>query len=162
MELRLLGVRIRIIDSANFIACPLSGFPKMFDLRDARKGNYPYLFNTRKNWTYEGPMPPLELFLPYGGQGVPYCEGEEKEFFSDEDIKFDDEKKMQHKRVETIRWWKEKVSTIREAFRSPFPVLVFSRWLKNTCGTTFANWMRIVKTMSICWYKDVRCFVRFS
>ena len=57
-------LQIRIIDSLSFISQPLSKFPKMFGLQNIAKGTYPYRFNTKANWSYVGPMPPLEEFLP--------------------------------------------------------------------------------------------------
>ena len=80
-----------------------------YDLTDARKGVYPYEFNTLGNWNYVGTMPSLQLFLPGGIHGAPYVEGEEEEKFSKADLQ-DDETKLRQQRIDIIRWWKLKVS----------------------------------------------------
>jgi len=64
LHLKIPHLRIRIIDSLSFISQPLSKFPKMFGLKNIAKGTYPYRFNTKANWSYVGPMPPLAEFLP--------------------------------------------------------------------------------------------------
>ena len=64
LHLMIPHLQIRIIDSLSFISQPLSKFPKMFGLQNIAKGTYPYRFNTKANWSYVGPMPPLEEFLP--------------------------------------------------------------------------------------------------
>lgn len=110
MQLTLRGLRIRVIDSANFVAAPLSDFPQMFSIGEARKGTYPYLFNTRENWNYVGDMPPLRLFLPHGGKGIDFHEGDEKEMFTKEEIDTDDTKKLKNSFYKIVRWWNEKVS----------------------------------------------------
>lgn len=106
MELKILKLGIRIIDSVNFIQCRLSDFPEMFDLGDVCKGLYPYAFNTRENWNYVGPMPPLELFLPHG---VAYEIGDESRVISKDEQRHDDELKLTAECHETVRWHKEQV-----------------------------------------------------
>lgn len=109
MELRIKGLNIRIVDSVNFIPAPLAAFPKMFGLEGARKGVYPYEFNTAANWDYDGPMPALQSFLPGGQQGTLYVDGEEqRRAFSREDMR-DDEKALQARRDEIVVWWKTRV-----------------------------------------------------
>ena len=112
MELQLVGLGIRIIDSANFIAARLSAFPKMFGLSNVRKGTYPYAFNTLENWTYKGVMPPKQLFLPHGSDGVEYKDGEELKKYSELDIDNDNEMELLHARVNIIKWWNEKVCVL--------------------------------------------------
>ena len=64
LHLMIPHLQIRIIDSLSFVSQPLSKFPKMFGLKNIAKGTYPYRFNTKANWSYVGPMPPLTEFLP--------------------------------------------------------------------------------------------------
>ena len=59
-------LRVRVIDSLNFIPQALAKFPKMFGLKNMAKGTYPYRFNTKANWTYVGDVPSLAWFLPDG------------------------------------------------------------------------------------------------
>ena len=57
-------VKLRIIDSANFIPAPLATFSKTFGLTELKKGHFPYLFNTRANQDYVGPWPSIEYYCP--------------------------------------------------------------------------------------------------
>lgn len=109
MQVRIPALKIRIIDSANFIQSRLSDFPTVFGLKNVRKGLYPYAFNTRENWDYRGPIPPLAMFLPGGRFAEPYKEGEELQQFSKTEREHDDERGLLHERHEIIRWWKQKV-----------------------------------------------------
>jgi hypothetical protein len=57
-KLMLLEVcKIKIIDSHNFVASPLSAFPKTFGLNVLKKGYFPHYFNTNENQNYVGPIP---------------------------------------------------------------------------------------------------------
>jgi len=47
---------IKIIDSHNFVASPLSAFPKTFGLNNLKKGYFPHYFNTNENQDYIGPI----------------------------------------------------------------------------------------------------------
>ena len=63
MSIRELG--IRFVDSLCFLTMPLKSFPKTFGLQDImKKGFFPHWFNTKANWSYEGSMPPVEVFKP--------------------------------------------------------------------------------------------------
>jgi hypothetical protein len=75
---------VKFIDSLNHFACKLEAVPKTFGLNEDnyKKGFYPYTFNTKNNWDYEGEMPPIKDFNPCGM-----------------DI---------HKRLEFLKWWYEK------------------------------------------------------
>lgn len=55
---------VKLIDSLNFIMAPLSTFPKMFDISDLKKGDFPHLFNVPQNWNYSGPMPAVGFYDP--------------------------------------------------------------------------------------------------
>ncbi|KAJ8019801.1 putative DNA polymerase [Holothuria leucospilota] len=59
-----LNKRCKVIDSYNFIPIPLSAFPKTFDLKELKKGFFPYLFNTKENETYIGPWPSASFYNP--------------------------------------------------------------------------------------------------
>ena len=66
MQVVIPRLKIRIIDSLNFIPAPLAKFPKIFGIEGATKGMFPYRFNTKSNWNYRGDMPPFEYYLPEG------------------------------------------------------------------------------------------------
>jgi hypothetical protein len=65
LELKHQTLNIRIIDSVNFFAAPLSGLPKMFGLKNDCKGHFPHFFNIRENQNYIGKWP---LPYEYGAQ----------------------------------------------------------------------------------------------
>jgi hypothetical protein len=48
--------KIKIIDSHNFVASPLSAFPKTFGLNELKKGYFPHYFNTNENQNYVWPI----------------------------------------------------------------------------------------------------------
>ena len=48
---------VRFIDSLNFIAAPLSAFPKTFGLTELKKGYFPDYFNKKCHQNYVGPIP---------------------------------------------------------------------------------------------------------
>lgn len=48
---------LRIIDSMNFVAQPLSTFPKTFGLKELKKGYFPHYSNKECNRNYIGPIP---------------------------------------------------------------------------------------------------------
>ena len=56
------GLDIRIIDSLNFLSAPLSAFPKIFGLKELKKGWFPHHFNTKANENYIGPFPGVEAY----------------------------------------------------------------------------------------------------
>jgi len=53
---------IKIKDSLNFVASPLSAFPKTFGLDELKKGYFPHFFNKTKNQNYVGPMPDVSFY----------------------------------------------------------------------------------------------------
>jgi hypothetical protein len=62
-KLMLLEVcQIKIIDNHNFLASPLSAFPKTFGLKKIKKGYIPHYFNTTENQNYVGPIPDAEYY----------------------------------------------------------------------------------------------------
>ena len=57
---------VKFIDSCNHFACKLEDVPKTFGLDETqfKKGFYPYKFNTKDNWNYQGEMPDIKYFDP--------------------------------------------------------------------------------------------------
>ena len=55
---------VRFIDSINHFASSLEGLPKMFGIKELKKGYYPYSFNTEANQGYVGPIPDIEYYEP--------------------------------------------------------------------------------------------------
>ena len=53
---------IKIIDSHNFVASPLSAFPKTFGFEELKKGYFPHFFNTTENQNYVGPIPDTKYY----------------------------------------------------------------------------------------------------
>jgi len=62
MLLEIKNLRIRIIDSSNFIYGPLSSFPKTFGLKELKKGYFPHFFNTVENQNYIGILPDKKYY----------------------------------------------------------------------------------------------------
>jgi len=57
--------RTKFIDSVNYMPMRLSDLPKAFELRDtAGKGTFPYIFNTKENLTYIGPLSEARYYSP--------------------------------------------------------------------------------------------------
>lgn len=56
--------KTKIIDSMAFIPTPLAEFSKIFSINENKKGFFPYLFNKRENWNYNGPIPEKKYFCP--------------------------------------------------------------------------------------------------
>lgn len=70
------GMSIKCIDSINFLMMPLKKLPKAFGLKpeqagmlcngesldDLAKLDFPHAFNTRANWDYVGPFPPIQMY----------------------------------------------------------------------------------------------------
>lgn len=54
--------KIRIIHSLNFVASPLSAFPKTFGLEKLEKGHFPHFFNTTENQNHVGSMPDVSFY----------------------------------------------------------------------------------------------------
>ena len=50
-------LRIRFIDSLNFLQMPLKDFPKTFGLDELKKGYFPHYFNKACNKSYRGNIP---------------------------------------------------------------------------------------------------------
>ena len=51
------GIRIKFIDSLNFIPMALAKFPKTFGQNEMCKGYFPHFFNKDENQEYVGPIP---------------------------------------------------------------------------------------------------------
>ena len=72
MYLEIKTLKLKIIDSFNFVAEPLSSFPKTFGLTELCKGYFPHLFNTEENKNYIGPIPD-EKFYGYNRMKTDAC-----------------------------------------------------------------------------------------
>tara|TARA_R110000822_G_scaffold5233_3_gene22485 strand:- start:441 stop:4481 length:4041 start_codon:yes stop_codon:yes gene_type:complete len=62
MYMALDALKIRFVDSLNFIPDALKNFPKIFGFKELRKGFFPHMFNTPENIYYKGPMPDISYF----------------------------------------------------------------------------------------------------
>jgi len=67
MSLEVRPLKIRIIDSLNFLPMPLAAFEKAFGLEEAAKGYFPHFFAKPENYNYKGPLPPKD---DYGCDGM--------------------------------------------------------------------------------------------
>jgi len=54
--------QIKNIDSHNFVASPLSAFPKTFGLNELKQWYFPHYFNTNENHNYVGPIPDVKYY----------------------------------------------------------------------------------------------------
>ena len=70
-----LKIRIKFIDSLNFIPMALARFPKTFAQPELCKGYFPHFFNKDENQDYVGPMPCQDDY------GVNYMKPEAREKF---------------------------------------------------------------------------------
>ena len=52
----------RFIDSLKFLDMNLADLPQTFGLTELNKGYFPYLFNFKRNWDYDGIYPRSEYF----------------------------------------------------------------------------------------------------
>ena len=55
-------IKMRFVDSLNFLTMPLAAFPKTFGIKELKKGFFPHYFNTSENFYYKGKIPPLRYF----------------------------------------------------------------------------------------------------
>ena len=69
------GIRIKFIDSLNFIPMALAKFPKTFAQPELCKGYFPHFFNKDENQEYVGPIPCQDDY------GVNYMKPEAREKF---------------------------------------------------------------------------------
>jgi hypothetical protein len=54
--------KIKIINSNNFVASPLSAFPKNIGLNELKKGYFSHYFNTKENQNYIGILPDIKYY----------------------------------------------------------------------------------------------------
>ena len=57
MSMEIQSLRIKFIDSLNFVTTALAAFPKTFGLTELKKGYFPHYFNKECNQAYVGPIP---------------------------------------------------------------------------------------------------------
>ena len=59
------SLKLRIIDSLNFLPMPLANFPKSFELTELKKGFFPHLFNSPENYNVVLPhLPDTSYYDP--------------------------------------------------------------------------------------------------
>ena len=64
IRLRACGVMVK--DSKAFLPMPLSALPKSFQLKELKKGYFPYHFDTPEHADYVGPWPDAKYYKPEG------------------------------------------------------------------------------------------------
>ena len=96
MQLEIPSLRLRIIDSLNFIQGSLSSFPETFDLQDLKKGYFPHYFNRKENQNYVGSIPATKY---YGVDSMKDCGKCKSEKICTHE----------HTRNHFIQWHKERV-----------------------------------------------------
>jgi len=64
MSLEGKGMNIRFVDSLSFISTALREFPKMFGIKELKKGFFPHHFNLPQNQDYVDSYPPREYYDP--------------------------------------------------------------------------------------------------
>ena len=62
IEIKIRKNDLRFRDSFRMVPAKASKFAEMFGLKDGKKGDYPFLFNTHENLHYEGEMPDLKYW----------------------------------------------------------------------------------------------------
>ena len=62
IQLKAFGVTLK--DSMCYIPGSLEKFPKTFELKDRKKGYFPFTFDTKENRFYKGPWPDKKYYLP--------------------------------------------------------------------------------------------------
>jgi hypothetical protein len=67
MSLEVKSLKIRIIDSYNFLTFSLSRIEDSFGLQGCTKGYFPHFFAAPENYSYKGDLPPMEA---YGYNGM--------------------------------------------------------------------------------------------
>lgn len=65
MLLEVPSIKLKIIDSSNFVSGPLSDFPTTFGLNENKKGFFPHYFNIPSNQKYVGPIPDVKYYGDY-------------------------------------------------------------------------------------------------
>ncbi|XP_072392265.1 uncharacterized protein [Diabrotica undecimpunctata] len=64
MLLEVEALKLKIIDSSNFVSGPLANFPKTFGLTESKKGYFPHFFNVPENQDYKGCLPDVKYYGP--------------------------------------------------------------------------------------------------
>ena len=62
MILTIKDLKLRFVDSLNFLTMPLASFPKTFGIKELKKGFFPHYYNTQENYYYKGKIPPMRYF----------------------------------------------------------------------------------------------------
>ncbi len=121
-------LRIRFIDSMNFLSTSLAKLPAMFglDTSGVRKGFFPHSFNRPKNVHYRGPMPAVEHYEP-----EMMNESRRDEFFAWHKERVDSNYEFNF-RAELLAYCSDDVSVLRKCcemfreltFRKPLSILL--------------------------------------
>ncbi|XP_073497547.1 uncharacterized protein [Phyllobates terribilis] len=102
------ALKIRFIDSINFLPMKLSKLPQALGFAEV-KGFFPHFFNTDDNQNYVGSLPPIEKY------GADYMMPQEKEEF----LKWHEEQKKKNEvfdfQVELKKYCKQDVEILRQA-----------------------------------------------
>ncbi|XP_066296636.1 uncharacterized protein [Branchiostoma lanceolatum] len=62
MSMEITRLKIKFVDSFNFLPMPLAKFPKTFGFEDLTKGWFPHYFSSLENMSYEGPLPDIKFY----------------------------------------------------------------------------------------------------
>ena len=131
---------VKFLDSLKYFQMPLSSLPKAYGLEDMEKGVFPHLFNTSENQSYEGPLPPVDVYSP-----VSMCIKERERFLtwyneqSMSDCKFNFQN-------EIVKYCKQGVKILRLAclaFRKTFRKLDVDSFTE--CTTIASTCMRVFR-----------------
>ena len=62
MALEVKPLKMRFIDSLNFLPMPLAAFGKAFGLQACGKGHFPHFFAKPQNYNFKGDLPPMDAY----------------------------------------------------------------------------------------------------
>jgi len=109
MLLEIEHLNIKIIDSMNFIAQPLSSLPKTFGLQELKKGYFPHYFNKKCNENYVGDYPSKRHY------GYDQMKSEQRQQFSEWYDKKVNEKYVFDMKKELLEYCRSDVDILRKA-----------------------------------------------
>ncbi len=103
---------IKFLDSYLHMVIPVSKIAACYGIEGAEKGKFPYLFATKENRNYVGPLPPRESFDP--DNMLPEQRAEWSQWYDEEEAKYAadptkvyDLKKEMEKYVFRVFWVKQ-------------------------------------------------------
>ena len=62
MALEVKPLKMKFIDSLNFLPMPLAAFEKAFGLQACGKGHFPHFFAKPQNYNFKGDLPPMDTY----------------------------------------------------------------------------------------------------